>query len=141
MKKIAMLLVLPLGIPLGSIAQDKVEIRGIKASVKLEEVVYGHLAQLNGKYKLRATELTLEPGAFLGGHHHAGPGIRYVVSGEVTFAQAGKSMVYKQGSYFFETGNVIHTAQNRTKSPVRIIFFEILPSEWSGPTVIPPKAH
>ena len=40
-------------------AQETVETRGITSEVKIEEVVFGHLTELNGKFKLRATELTL----------------------------------------------------------------------------------
>ena len=120
-------------------AQQKVESQGISAKVRLEEVISGHLPELNGKFLIRATEVTLEPGAHLGAHHHAGPGIRYVVSGELTFVQAGKATLYRAGDSFYESGNVVHTAQNRTKSPVRVMFFEILPTQWTGPSTIPPK--
>ena len=65
-------------------AQEKVDAQGITQTIKLEEMVYGHLTELNGKFKLRATEVTFAPGAHLGAHHHVGPGIRYVLSGEVT---------------------------------------------------------
>ena len=124
-----------------ALGQQKVEASGIKSQVKMEEVLYGHLTELNGKFKFRATELSFEPGAFLGPHHHAGPGLRFVVSGELTFVQAGKSNTYKAGDYFFESGDVVHTAQNRTTAPLRIIFFEVLPVQWSGPSVIQPKPH
>ena len=67
-------------------AQESVEARGITSTVKLEEVIYGHLTELNGKVKLRATEVTFAPEAYLGVHHHVGPGVRYVLSGGVTFA-------------------------------------------------------
>lgn len=124
-----------------AIAQQKVESVGITPLVKLEETVSGHLTELNGKFKLRVTELTFAPGASLGPHHHAGPGIRLVLAGELTFTQAGKATVYRTGDYFFESGNVVHTAQNKTNSPVRVAFFEILPVSWSGPSLIPPKAY
>jgi hypothetical protein len=42
-----------------SVAQPKVEAKGITSKVKLEEVIYGHLVELNGKFKLRVTEVTL----------------------------------------------------------------------------------
>ena len=71
-------------------AQHVPDIKGITAKVKLEEVVSGHLAELNGKYKLRVTEVIFEPGGHLGEHHHAGPGIRFVASGTLTFTQAGQ---------------------------------------------------
>src|SRR5262249_2030234 len=66
-------------------AQQTVEMRGITSVVKMEEVTFGHLPELNGKFKLRATEMTFAPGGYIGPHHHAGPGIRYIISGELTF--------------------------------------------------------
>ena len=124
-----------------AMAQQNVDSAGITAAVKLEEVVAGYLTDLNGKFKLRASEVTLAPGGHLGAHHHAGPGVRLVISGELTFIQAGRSIVYKAGDYFYESGNVVHTAQNKTNVPVRIAFFEVLPVRWSGSSLIPPKAY
>jgi quercetin dioxygenase-like cupin family protein len=63
-----------------------------------------------------------------------------VLSGRVTFTEGGSSTVYQAGDYFYESGNIAHTAKNKTKSPLRMIFFEILPADWTGPTVIPPKS-
>jgi quercetin dioxygenase-like cupin family protein len=117
-------------------AQESVEMRGITSAVKLEEVVFGHLTELNGKYKKRATEVTFAPGGYLGVHHHVGPGIRYVLSGEVTFTEGGRATVYKAGEYFFETGNLAHTAENNSNMPLRLLFVELLPKNWAAPTVI-----
>ena len=119
--------------------QNNVEARGITSEVKLEEVIFGHLPELNDKFKLRATEVTFAPEAYLGAHHHVGPGIRHVLSGEVTFTEGGEVTIYKAGDYFFEAGNLAHTAQNKTSLPLRILFVEILPKNWAMPTVIPPK--
>lgn len=123
------------------LAQQPVEMKRIIPKVKLEEVASGHLVELNGKFKLRVTEVTFEPGGYLGEHHHAGPGIRFVASGQITFTQGGQSTIYRSGDYFYESGAIVHTAQNKTQAPVRVIFFEIIPSEWKGSTVIPPKAY
>jgi quercetin dioxygenase-like cupin family protein len=120
-------------------AQERVDARGITSAIKLEEVIFGHLLEINGKYKLRATEVTFAPDGYLDAHHHVGPGIRYVLSGEVTFTEGGQSTIYKAGEYFFETGNLAHTAQNKTNMPLRILLVEILPKDWAAPTVIPPK--
>ncbi|MGC1667176.1 MAG: cupin domain-containing protein, partial [Pseudolabrys sp.] len=122
-------------------AQESVEMRGITSAVKLEEVVFGHLTELNGKYKMRATEVTFAPGGYLGVHHHVGPGIRYVLSGEVTFTEGGRATVYKAGEYFFETGNLAHTAENKSDMPLRLLFVELLPKNWAAPTVIAPSAQ
>ena len=118
-------------------AQEKVEARGITSVIKLEEVTFGHLTELNGKFKMRATEFTFAPGAYLGVHHHIGPGIRYILSGELTFNEGGLVTVYKAGDYYFETGNIAHTAENKTDQPLRILIVEILPKDWTGPAVIP----
>jgi quercetin dioxygenase-like cupin family protein len=122
-------------------AQDKVEAAGITSVVKLEEVIFGHLHELNSKFKLRATEVTFAPGAHLGVHHHVGPGIRYVLSGTVTFTEGGQATLYQAGEYFYEAGNIAHTAQNKTDSALRILFFEVVPASWGGPTVILPKSY
>ena len=115
-----------------SMAQEKVDTKRIAAKVKLEEVVSGYLTDLNGKYKIRATEVTFAPGAHVGPHHHSGPGIRYVVSGQLAFTQAGKETIFKAGDFFYESGNVVHTGDNKTGTPVRVIFFEVLPVDWTG---------
>lgn len=69
-----------------SAAQEagKVERKGTAAKVKHEEVVSGYLTDINGKYKLRVSENTFQPGGFVGDHHHVGPGIRVVTAGEFT---------------------------------------------------------
>ena len=130
-----------LGATVRLVAEEGVERRGITSAVKLEEVIFGHLTELNGKYKMRATEVTFAPGGYLGVHHHVGPGIRYILSGELTFTEGGRATVYRAGEYFFETGNLAHTAENKTNEPLRILFVEMLPKNWSAPTIIPPSAQ
>jgi quercetin dioxygenase-like cupin family protein len=122
-------------------AQDKVEVRGVTSEVKIEEVTFGHLSELNDKFKMRATEFTFAPGAFLGAHHHVGPGIRYIISGELTFTEGGVATVYKAGDYYYETGNIAHTAENKANVPLRVIVMEIIPKAWSGPAVTPPTSQ
>lgn len=122
-----------------SFAQQKVDRKGTASTVKLEQVVSGYLTDVNGKYKLQVTETTFEPGGYVSQHDHAGPGMRYVVSGELTLVQEGKATTYKAGEYFYEAGNIGNAASNKTKSPVRVIVFEILPADWKGGSAIPPK--
>src|SRR5262249_20919214 len=40
----------------------KVDTKGLTAKIKYESPLAGYLTDLNGKYKLRVTELVLEPG-------------------------------------------------------------------------------
>jgi quercetin dioxygenase-like cupin family protein len=124
-----------------SSAQQSVERKGVVAAVKLAETNFGFLSDLNGKYKLVATQTTLEPGGYVGEHQHVGPGIRFVAAGEWTFVQGGKTTIYKTGEYFYEPGNVTHAAYNKTSSPLVVISFDILPADWKGRTVLPPKSQ
>src|ERR1700747_2775319 len=122
-------------------AQESVETRGVTSAVKLDEVIFGHLTELNGKFKLRATEITFAPDGYVGVHHHIGPGIRYVISGELTFAEGGQETVYKAGEYYFETGNLAHTAQNKTNVPLRVLVVDILPKDCTSPAMIAPRSQ
>jgi quercetin dioxygenase-like cupin family protein len=140
MKRLAVVILIPLLHIAGySFAQQKVEVKGVTSKTKLEETVSGHLTELNGKYKLRVTEIVLEPGGFVGEHHHTGPGIRFVVSGELQFVQAGKTTVYKAGDYYYESGDVTHSGHNKSTQPILIISFEVLPADWKGGATIPAK--
>jgi quercetin dioxygenase-like cupin family protein len=58
----------------------KVDTQGLVAKIKFEAPLGGYLTEINGKYKLRVTELTLAPGGHVGEHNHVGPGIRQVTS-------------------------------------------------------------
>jgi len=125
-----------------SIAQEagKVERKGTAAKVKHEEVVSGYLAGLNGKYKLRVSENTFEPGGYVGDHHHAGPGIRVITAGEFTLVEAGKTRILKAGDTFYEAGDSSVALQNKGKVPAVILNFEILAVDWKGSSNIPVKS-
>lgn len=118
----------------------KVERKGTTGKVKHEEVVTGYLADLNGKYKLRISENTFEPGGYVGDHHHGGPGIRVVTAGEFTLVQGGKTTMKKVGDSFYEGGDVSIVVQNKGNVPATLLNFEILPVEWKGPSNMPVKA-
>ncbi len=125
-----------------SVAQDapKVDRKGGESKVKQDVVISGYLTDLNGKYKLRVTEGTFNPGGYITDHHHAGPGIRVIVAGEWTHTQAGKTIVRKAGDAYFISGDVTSSAKNEGKVPVVLLNFEILPVDWKGGSVIPPKS-
>src|SRR5262245_59644948 len=78
----------------------KVDTKGLTAKIKYESPLAGYLTDLNGRYKLRVTELVLEPGGYVGEHHHAGPGIRQVTSGYMAYVMPDKS----PGDFFFRVG-------------------------------------
>jgi len=117
----------------------KVDTKGLAAKIKFENVLSGYLSELNGKYKLRVTELILQPGGYVGEHNHLGPGIRLVTTGYMTYVLPDKTVVYGPGDYFFESGDVNHTAYNKTDAPMVHLLFEILPVDLKGTSLIPPK--
>lgn len=125
-----------------SFAQEagKVERKGIDGKVKYETMVSGYLTDLNGKYNLRVSENTFQPGGFIGDHHHAGPGIRVVTAGEFTLVQDGKTTVKKAGDSFYEAGNASIQLQNKGKVPAVLLNFEILPVDWKGASNMPVKS-
>ena len=110
---------------------------GQHSKLKLEQVVSGHIHELNGKYKLRVTEVTYDPRGYIGTHHHVGPGIRCVTSGTLSYEQPDKTTIYKAGDCFFESGDVAHTAHNLTNARVVLLNFEVLPASWSESSAIP----
>lgn len=107
---------------------DGVELGGFHAKVKAELADLGHLSELNGKYRIRVTEVTMDPGGFMHGHHHLGPGLRCIQSGEMTYMIGGKTTVYKPGDCFTETGAMTHESQNAGATPVVLLNFELLPA-------------
>jgi quercetin dioxygenase-like cupin family protein len=115
----------------------RVDTKGLAAKIKFEHVLEGYLTELNGKYKLRVTELTLEPGGYVGEHNHVGPGIRLMTLGEMTYVLPNHTMIYKAGDFFFESGDVNHTVYNKTDKPNQHLLFEILPADLKGPSLMP----
>ena len=119
-------------------ATPLVEMVGQHPRVKLEHVVSGHLTELNGKYKLRVSEVTYDLQGRIGPHHHAGPGIRCVQSGSLTYTEGGSSTIYNSGDCFYESGDTSHTAKNDGAVPVVLLNFELLPAGWTAGSSIPP---
>src|SRR5262245_66539154 len=60
----------------------RVGTKGLAAKIKFEHELGGYLTELNGKYKLRVTELTLEAGGQVREHNQIGRGIRFMTLGD-----------------------------------------------------------
>jgi quercetin dioxygenase-like cupin family protein len=117
----------------------RVDTKGLAAKIKFEHELAGYLTELNGKYKLRVTELTLEPGGHVGEHNHVGPGIRLMTLGEMTYVLPNQTLIYKAGDFFFESGDINHTVYNKTDKPNQHLLFEVLPVDLKGPSLMPVK--
>jgi quercetin dioxygenase-like cupin family protein len=108
---------------------EAVDIKGFHAKVKAELADLGHLAELNGKYRIRVTEVTMDPGGYMHAHHHLGPGLRCIQSGEMKYEIGGKTTTYKAGDCFAETGATTHESSNEGSAPVVLLNFELLPAD------------
>jgi quercetin dioxygenase-like cupin family protein len=118
----------------------KVDTRGVTAKILYEaSITGGHLPELNGKYKLRVTEISIGPGGHVGDHNHVGPGIRQMTAGEMEYILPDKTVIYRAGDFFFETGDISHRVNNLTSVPNTHLLFEILPSDLKGASLIIPK--
>lgn len=104
------------------------EQRGFHPKIRANLGEFGHLPELNGKYRMRVTEITIEPDGGMGPHHHLGPGVRCLSAGEMTYTINGQTTVYRAGDCFTETGDVSHTTRNTGMTPVVLYNFEILPA-------------
>lgn len=111
----------------GAYAGD-VDLKGFHAKVKAELTDLGHLAELDGKYRIRVTEVTMDPGGYMHAHHHLGPGIRCMQSGEMKYEIGGGTTIYKAGDCFTETGAMTHESSNIGTTPVVLLNFELLPA-------------
>ncbi|HEY8162748.1 MAG: cupin domain-containing protein [Methylocystis sp.] len=107
---------------------DGVDLKGFHAKALAELADLGHLSELNGKYKIRVTQVSMDEAGYMHAHHHVGPGIRCMVSGEMAYAIGGKTTVYKPGDCFTETGAQTHESSNIGKEPVVLLNFELLPA-------------
>jgi quercetin dioxygenase-like cupin family protein len=147
-KTLILVLVLLVGIAIGALGNQMlnaqpvspiaVESKGLHSTIKHEQVLSGHLKDVNGKYKLRIGEVTFDPGGYVGEHQHRGPGIRFATAGEVTLVQEGKTTVYKAGDYWFEAGDITNSVSNKGTGPASILQFEILPTDLKGSSAFVP---
>src|SRR4051812_26068753 len=118
----------------------KVDTQGVKARILYEAPIDGgHLPELNGRDKMRITEITISPGGHVGDHNHLGPGIRQMTGGEMEYILPDKTSIYRAGDFFFETGDISHRVNNKTNNPNTHLLFEILPLDLKGPSLIVPR--
>jgi quercetin dioxygenase-like cupin family protein len=118
----------------------KVDSRGVTAKILYEAPIDGgHLPELIGKYKMRITEITIAPAGQVGDHNHLGPGIRQMTAGEMEYILPDKTMTYRAGDFFFESGDVSHRVHNKTSAPNTHLLFEILPLDLQGASLIVPR--
>jgi len=99
----------------------------------LQQVSLGELPR--GKWNMKSTMVTIEPGGEIPVHVHKGPGLRYVVEGEITINwKDGKSETFKTGSTYFEGAGENHpagnfSARNNGKQTSKVVVVELDPQQ------------
>jgi len=99
----------------------------------LQDVALGELDIKNPM--MRARKFTLPPGAKTPTHRHDGPGIRYVIEGEITIHwKDGTKHVYGPGDTYFEGRGENHpphdmAAANEGDKPVTVVIVDLHPGK------------
>jgi quercetin dioxygenase-like cupin family protein len=114
-----------------------IEVKGFALKPVAQQVLAGYLTELNGRYKMTVAEFTFAPGGHVGPHHHAGPGFRCVLSGEVTNVELDKTTIYRAGECYWESGDISHTPRNDGDKPAVGLVIELLPASFAGKSLLP----
>jgi len=112
-----------------SSADTAIDVKGFSSHIQAKLSEFGYLKELNEKYQIRATQVSIEPKGYMKDHHHAGPGIRCITSGELTYIINNQTHIYKEGDCYTETGDISHISLNNGLAPVKLLNFELLPSQ------------
>lgn len=103
----------------------KFESHGVALQV-LQEVTLDELHP--GKYRMRATEITTEPGRVLSSSTYPGPSMAYILEGSVTTMEHGKQNQHRagEGAAAVESGSWRY--KNEGDSPLKLVIFELVSS-------------
>lgn len=69
-------------------------------------------------------------------HTHPGPGIRYLLSGELEIETEGRTAFYASGGAWFESGPEPVLARASSHLPTAFVRVLVLPAEWAGKRTI-----
>lgn len=108
-------------------AADEVDGALLSADVRLDP---------SAEWVLRCDRVDFPPGGVAHRHTHPGPGIRYLLHGELAVDTDGRTTHYGPGGAWFERGPdpVLATASQHGETAfVRVL---ILPAEWAGKRTI-----
>jgi len=81
---------------------------------------------------VRHDRVEFEPGGVAHRHTHPGPGIRYLLRGEITIDSEGERTTYGPGEAWFEAGPDPVLATTSATEPTAFARVLLLPAEWEG---------
>ena len=105
------------------------ESSGIKSVAKLGELDLQKEFPAIGERKMRAREITIEPGGIVAVHQHEQrPGVAYIIEGEIYEhrSDSEQPLLRKSGDTSFEYSGVIHWWENRSDKIVRALIVDII---------------
>lgn len=132
-RQTAMLTALALG-P-GLMLFDGDAVRGQEKTYQSEVLQQEDVGTLEGERTMRMVMLTMEPGAEIPEHQHGGPGLRYILEGEITVALSdGEEQTFSAGDTYFEGLGASHpagqmSARNPSDGVTRVLIVETLPKQ------------
>lgn len=110
----------------------------LDADEAAEGALLSHTVRLDpfASWIVRCDRIDFPLGGIAYTHTHPGPGIRYLLQGEIEITTEGRSTFHSAGSAWFEPGpEPVHAAasQHHDTSFVRVL---VLPAEWEGKRTI-----
>jgi quercetin dioxygenase-like cupin family protein len=90
----------------------------------------------DGDWLMRHDRVDFEPGGIAYRHTHPGPGIRYLLFGEITIDSEGTRRTYGPGEPWFERGPEPVLATTSADEPTAFVRVMLLPAEWEGKRTI-----
>ena len=85
---------------------------------------------------MRCDRIDFPPGGIAYRHTHPGPGIRYLLHGELDITTEGKMLSYGKGGAWFESGPAPVLAESSQHQQTAFVRVLILPAEWAGKRTI-----
>ncbi len=85
---------------------------------------------------IRCDRVDFPPGGVAYTHTHPGPGIRYLIQGELDIHTQRRSSSYGAGGAWFESGPDPVRAEASQRGPTAFVRVMILPAEWAGKRTI-----
>jgi quercetin dioxygenase-like cupin family protein len=93
--------------------------------------------QLDGSaWIMRHDRVDFDPGGIAYRHTHPGPGIRYLLFGQITIDSEGAQHTYGPGQPWFERGPDPVLATTSADEPTAFVRVMLLPAEWAGKRTI-----
>ena len=90
----------------------------------------------DGPWIMRLDRIDFEPGGTAYRHTHPGPGIRYLLFGEITIDSEGAEHTYGPGQPWFERGPDPVLATTAAGEPSAFVRVMLLPVEYAGQRTI-----